>query len=123
MEVGWCVWYYNSGRLSLRQPNGSDVVSPLIPHLNDGWCNGLHSIVTRVERSASAATLAERETGWPGNKRKTSAPPRSLIWGWRPRGITTRSAGRGGELSSRGSTRRQVGAGLRGDRSFYLHAC
>eukprot|EP00955_Chlamydomonas_euryale_P066829 359654-Chlamydomonas_euryale.AAC.1 len=29
------VWSDNSGQLSLRQPNGSDGVSPLIPHLND----------------------------------------------------------------------------------------
>eukprot|EP00955_Chlamydomonas_euryale_P047921 353839-Chlamydomonas_euryale.AAC.10 len=48
---------------------------------------------------------------------------RSLIWGWRPRGITTRSAGRGGGPSSRGSTRRRVGAGLGGEPSFCLHAC
>eukprot|EP00955_Chlamydomonas_euryale_P033302 347489-Chlamydomonas_euryale.AAC.5 len=56
--------------------------------------------------------------------------PRSLIWGWRPGGTITRSADRGDGLSSRGSTRRRVGAGLGGERERSLtnsiacmHAC
>eukprot|EP00955_Chlamydomonas_euryale_P099792 365243-Chlamydomonas_euryale.AAC.22 len=50
-----------------------------------------------------------------------SFPTRGL-WGWRPRGTTTRSAGRGGGLSSRGSTRRRVGACLGSEQSF-LSSC
>eukprot|EP00955_Chlamydomonas_euryale_P083167 363806-Chlamydomonas_euryale.AAC.2 len=113
---------------------------PWMSHLTSIFCRRAGRVTTRVastknllesrstvcpkrERRAAIARAVARAGGSGADSARTPSRPYSARWGWRPRGITTRSAGRGGGLSSRRSTRRRVGAGVGGERSFCLHAC
>eukprot|EP00955_Chlamydomonas_euryale_P106141 365684-Chlamydomonas_euryale.AAC.3 len=95
-----------------RVPNYYDVAT-ITGARSNGACVAMHACVRALSPRRLASTPNEfvlvRCDSW----NRAIAP----IMGLKPRGITTRSAGRGGGLSSRGSTLRRVSAGLGGKQS------